>query len=284
MFSKRFGAFAALMLTILLAAPAAFAQAPEPWQLGLQAAASPVGHQVGAFHNLLLWIITGITLFVLALLVYVMVRFNANRNPNPDKTTHHTLIEVVWTVVPVLILVVIAIPSFRLLYFMEKAENPEMTVKVTGYQWYWGYEYPDQGGVSFTSNMIPDAELKPGQKRLLEVDNRMVVPVNTVVRLQTTAADVIHAFALPAFGVKKDAIPGRLNETWFKAEREGVYYGQCSEICGINHGYMPIAIEVVSKPVFEAWVKRAQAGNVLSPAMAAADPADGRTQTAQAGN
>jgi len=233
--------------------------APEPGGLGLQVSASPVKEQLGDFHTLLLVIITGITLFVTALLVYVMLRFNRRANPEPSKNTHNTLLEVAWTVIPVIILAVIAVPSFKVLYFMDKAPNAEMTVKVTGYQWYWGYEYPDHGGIAFDSRMIPDEEIKPGQLRLLEVDNRVVVPVGADIRVLVTAADVIHSWAMPSLGVKKDAVPGRLNETWFRAEREGVYYGQCSEICGTGHGYMPIAIEAVSKEKFESWVRQKQA-------------------------
>ena len=236
----------------------ALAAAPQPWEMGLQPAASPVKHALNDFHNLLLVIITGIALLVLALLVVVVVRFNAKRNPTPSTTSHNTLLEVAWTVVPVIILIVIAIPSFRVLYMMEVTPEAEMTIKVTGRQWYWDYEYPDHGGFAFSSYMIQDSELKPEQKRLLEVDNRVVVPVDTTVRVQVTAGDVIHAWALPAFGVKKDAVPGRLNETWFRAEKEGVYYGQCSEICGINHGFMPIAVEVVSREAFDAWVAKAK--------------------------
>jgi len=260
---------AALVLAVAASAGAAHAAVPEPWQLGLQEAVTPVKAQVVSFHDLLLIIITAITLFVLALLVFVAVRFRASANPTPSRTSHNTLIEVVWTVVPVIILVIIAIPSFRLLYFMEKAEDPQMTVKAIGHQWYWEYEYPDHEGVVFSSYMIPDEDIRPGMHRLLEVDNRVVVPVDTTVRLLTTAGDVLHAFAVPAFGVKKDAIPGRINETWFRAEREGVYYGQCSEICGTGHGFMPIAVEVVSREAYDAWIARATAGDVTSPGMLA---------------
>ena len=239
-------------------AQSALAAAPQPWEMGLQPAASPVKHALDDFHNLLLVIIIGITLLVLALLVVVAMRFNAKRNPTPSSTSHNTLLEVAWTVVPVILLIVIAVPSFRVLYMMEVTPEAEMTIKATGRQWYWDYEYPDHGGFAFSSYMIQDADLKPGQKRLLEVDNRVVVPVNTTVRMQLTAGDVIHAWALPAFGVKKDAVPGRLNETWFKVEKEGVYYGQCSEICGTNHGFMPIAVEAVSKEKFDEWVAKAK--------------------------
>lgn len=239
-------------------AGSALAAAPQPWEMGLQPAASPVKHALDSFHNLLLVVIIAITLLVFALLVVVAIRFNAKRNPTPSSTSHNTVLEVAWTVVPVIILIVIAVPSFRVLYQMEVTPEAEMTIKVTGRQWYWDYEYPDQGGIAYSSYMIQDADLKPGQKRLLEVDNRVVVPVGTVVRVQLTAGDVIHAWALPAFGVKKDAVPGRLNETWFKVEKEGVYYGQCSEICGTNHGFMPIAVEAMSKDRFAEWVAKAK--------------------------
>ena len=235
-----------------------FADQPQPWQLGFQDAVTPVKHLMDSFHNLLNVIIFGITLFVMALLATVAIRFNRKANPTPSKTTHNTLLEVVWTVVPVIILIVIAVPSFKLLYVAEQVPESEMTVKVTGRQWYWDYEYPDHGDIAFSSYMVADEELQPGQPRLLEVDNRVVVPVDTTVRLLVTAGDVIHSWAVPAFGVKKDAVPGRTNETWFKAEKEGVYYGQCSEICGVNHGYMPIAVEVVSKEAFAAWVEKAK--------------------------
>ncbi len=226
--------------------------------MGLQEAASPVKHLMDSFHSLLTIIITLIVIFVAALLAYCAVRFNAKRNPVPSKTAHHTLLEVAWTVLPVIILIVVAVPSFKLLYMAERVPQADMTIKVTGRQWYWDYEYPDQGNIAFSSYIIQEADLKPGQRRLLEVDNRVVVPVNATVRLLVTAGDVIHSWALPAFGVKKDGMPGRINETWFKAEREGVYYGQCSEICGTNHGYMPIAVEVVSKEKFDAWVAKAK--------------------------
>ncbi len=237
-----------------LSAPA-FAQMAVPWQLGMQEAATPVAQQIHDLHNLLLVIITAITLFVLGLLIYVVVRFNAKANPTPSRTTHNTTIEVLWTVVPVLILVGIAIPSFRLLYYQDRHPAPDMTLKVTGHQWYWSYEYPDHGNIAFDSLMIPEDQLKPGQPRLLEVDNRVVVPVDTNIRVLLTAADVLHAWAVPAFGIKTDTVPGRLNETWFRVERPGVYYGQCSELCGVNHGFMPIAVEAVSKAEFEKWVE-----------------------------
>lgn len=230
---------------------------PDPWQLGFPEAVTPVANQIQDFHDLLLVIIVLITLFVLGLLVFVMVRFRESANPNPSKTTHNTLVEIVWTVVPVLILVVIAIPSFKLLYFMDRAEDYEMTLKATGNQWYWEYEYPDYtvdgDPIDFAALLKPDEEIGPGEERLLETDNRVVVPVDTVVRVLITSNDVIHSWAMPAFGIKTDAVPGRLNETWFKAEKEGVYYGMCSELCGKDHGFMPITVEVVSKEAFETW-------------------------------
>ncbi len=252
---KSFCFFALLFVVAMQAV--AVAAVPQPWGINFQPSASPVQEEIHKFHNLLLWIIVPIVLFVTGLLLYVMLRFNAKRNPVASKTSHNTLIEIIWTAIPVLILVVIAVPSFRLLYFEGKVVDPEMTVKVTGHQWYWQYTYPDHGDIDFDSNMIADKDLKPEQwsNRLLEVDNQMVVPVDTNIRIISTAADVLHSWAVPSLGVKKDSVPGRLNETWFKASKEGVYYGQCSEICGVGHGFMPIAVNVVSKDAFTAWVK-----------------------------
>ena len=230
---------------------------PEPWQLGMQNGATPVMDDIIWFHNYLLWLIVAITLFVLALLVIVAVKFNARSNPVPSRTTHNTAIEVIWTVVPVLILVTIAVPSFRLLFYQLNTPKAEVTVKATGKQWFWSYSYPDSK-FEFDSLMVQDKDLKSGQPRLLAVDNDMVVPVNKVVRVLTTGADVIHSFAIPSFGIKIDAIPGRINETWFKAEREGIYYGQCSELCGKDHAFMPIAIRVVSDREYTAWIEQAK--------------------------
>lgn len=210
------------------------------------------------FNNLLLWIISGIVILVLALLVTVIVRFNARANPVPSRTTHNTLVELIWTVIPVIILVVIALPSFRLMFFQLNVPPADLTVKATGKQWFWTYSYPDNGNFEFDSLMLQDKERKPDQPRLLAVDNDMVVPVNKVIRVQTIGADVIHSFTVPSFGIKIDAIPGRLNETWFKATREGVYYGQCSELCGRDHAFMPIAVRVVSEQAFAAWVAQAK--------------------------
>jgi cytochrome c oxidase subunit 2 len=259
----------------------AFAETPEVvaapinWAMGMEHGFSPVKRMMESFHNdLLMWIITIITIFVLALLVFVMLRYNAKANPVPQQFAHNTLIEVVWTAIPVIILIVITIPSFKLLYYLDKAANPEMTLKVTGHQWYWSYEYPDQKIESFDSRPIWDGTkqapeavetaLKEAKAnwiydaeplRLLEVDNRVVLPVDTEIRIYVTAADVLHSFAQPALGLKEDANPGRLNETWVKIEKPGVYYGQCSELCGTGHGFMPIVIEAVSKERFAEWVK-----------------------------
>ncbi|HYH23682.1 MAG TPA: cytochrome c oxidase subunit II [Azospirillum sp.] len=231
---------------------------PHPWQVWHPEPATPVMEIMYDFHHLLLWIMVAVCILVMALLGIVIVRFNAKRNPVPSRTSHNTLIEVIWTVVPVIILVVIAVPSFRLLYYADRAVDAEMTVKVTGRQWYWDYEYPDHGGFTFSSIMIPEDALKPGQPRLLEVDNRVVLPVGTTIRLLVTGGDVIHSWAVPAFGSKDDAVPGRINETWIRIDAEGVYYGQCSEICGTSHAYMPIAVEAVSKERFAQWVEEAK--------------------------
>ena len=226
----------------------------EPWQLGLQDAVTPVMHDITQFHNFMLVLITVITVFVLALLLIVMVKFNAKANPTPSKTTHNTTIEVVWTVAPILILLVIAIPSFRLLYLQRDIPQADMTIKAIGNQWYWSYEYPDHDDLTFDSLMVEEEDLKPGQPRLLATDNDVVVPVNKTVRVIVTASDVIHNWAIPSFGIKMDGIPGRLNETWFRAEKTGVYYGQCSELCGIRHAFMPITVRVVSEEDFAAWL------------------------------
>ncbi len=255
--------FAVLGTAMALSGAAAAAEygQPAPWELGLQKSVTPVMDNITWFHNFLLYLVTAITLFVLALLIIVVVKFNAKSNPVPSKTTHHTLIEVAWTIIPVLILVGIAVPSFRLLFLQLDLPKADLTVKATGKQWYWSYSYPDSGKFEFDSLMSVDKG-----PRLLAVDNEMVVPVNKVVRVQTTAADVIHAFAMPSFGVKIDAIPGRLNETWFKATKEGMYYGQCSELCGKDHAFMPIAIRVVSDQEFAAWTEAAKKKYATAPA------------------
>jgi cytochrome c oxidase subunit II len=239
----------------LAASGTAFAELgqPAPWEMKLQEAASPVMENIVWFHNFLVVVITIITLFVLALLIAVVVKFNSRANPVPSKTTHNTLIEVAWTLIPVLILVSIAVPSFRLLFLQLDIPKADLTIKATGKQWYWSYAYPDNGKFEFDSLLAQDK-----QPRLLGVDNEMVVPVNKVIRVQTTGADVIHSFAVPAFGIKIDAIPGRLNETWFKATKTGMFYGQCSELCGKDHAFMPIAVRVVNEQEFAEWVESAK--------------------------
>ena len=245
---------------------------PSPWELGLQDAASPVMVDVIRFHDFLLWIITAIALFVLALLVIIMVRFNARANPTPSRTTHNTVIELIWTIVPVIILVAIAVPSFRLLFLQLDAPKADLTVKATGKQWYWSYNYPDNGNFEFDSLIVEDKDLKPGQPRLLTVDHEMVVPVNKVVHVLVTGADVIHSFAVPSFGIKIDAVPGRLNDTWFKATAEGTFHGQCSELCGKDHAFMPITVRVVNDAEFADWIaaEKKNAGLDSPPATLAA--------------
>jgi cytochrome c oxidase subunit 2 len=258
---KRLTAMAVTISALLAGAGVAWAGLgqPSPWQLNFQQSVTPVMDSITSFHNFLLIITTLITLFVLALLLIIIVRFNAKANPTPSRTTHNTLLEVVWTLAPVAILVIIAIPSFKLLFYQLNLPPADLTVKATGKQWYWSYSYPDNGKFEFDSLMVRDEkQLRADQPRLLGVDNEMVVPVNKTVRVQTTGVDVIHAFAVPSFGVKIDAIPGRLNETWFKATREGVYYGQCSELCGKDHAFMPIAVRVVSEQAFATWVEEAK--------------------------
>lgn len=235
----------------------AIAGQPEDWQVNFQDAVTPVMEDIISFDNYLLWIITAVSVFVLVLLILVILKFNARANPVPSKTTHHVGIEVAWTIIPVLILVAIAIPSFRLLYLQREIPEADMTIKAIGYQWYWGYEYSDLDDVSFESIMLTKDEVKekglPSSVYLLETDTEVVVPVNKTIRLQVTAEDVIHSWTIPSFGVKIDAVPGRLNEAWFKATKTGVYYGQCSELCGINHAFMPIRVRVVTQDEFDSW-------------------------------
>ena len=253
--------FLATWVTLVLSCTSSlpvFAGQPEPWQMGFQAAATPVMEQIHSFHEMLLYILVSITIFVLALLIYVSVRFNEKANPIPSKTTHNTLLEVAWTVVPIVILVVISVTSLKLLYFMDKTHNPEMTLKVIGHQWYWQYEYPDDGGFTFDSFMVADNELEEGQPRLLTVDEEVVLPINTDIRILVASEDVMHNWAVPSFGIKIDLLPGRINETWVRINREGVYRGQCSELCGAQHGFMPITVRAVSKDEYKLWVKKAQ--------------------------
>jgi cytochrome c oxidase subunit 2 len=242
------------------AAHAAGIGQPEDWQISMQQAVTPLAREMQSFHTELMWIITAIVLFVLALIVVVVVRFNEKANPTPSKTSHNTAIEIAWTVVPVLVLLLIAIPSFRLLRNQLVIPKADITIKTTGHSWYWSYEYPaDQGGgFQFDANIVEQADLKPGQPRLLTTDNEVVVPVNKVVRLQTTSADVIHSWGVPSLGFTMDAVPGRLNEIWFKIEREGVYYGQCRELCGQRHAYMPIMVRAVSDAEYATWLTQAK--------------------------
>jgi len=242
-------------------APALADDVPLPTQLGLSDPATPQMERIISFHDdILMWIITAIVIFVTALLIFVIMRYNAKSNPSPSKTTHNVPLEIIWTLVPILILAGIAFPSFKMLYYLDRVDEPEMTLKVTGYQWYWGYEYPDHDGINFLSYMIPEDEVdvEAGQRRLLSTDNVVYLPTDTNIKILITAADVLHAFAIPAFGIKKDAVPGRMNETWVRIDKPGTYYGQCSEICGVNHAYMPIEIKAVPKEEFDQWVIQAK--------------------------
>lgn len=248
----------ALSIVLSAVAGGAAANEPIPWQIGFQPPASPTAEQIYDFNNLLLVIIIGTVVFVMSLLAFVIWRFSETRNPTPTKTTHNTVLEVIWTVVPVVLLIIIAVPSFKLLYFADRVEEAEMTVKAIGRQWYWSYEYPDHGNFTFDAIMVPDDELEPGQKRLLDTDNPVVLPVDTDIRLLITASDVLHAIAMPSMGLKLDAVPGRINETWVRINREGTYYGQCSELCGTGHAYMPIKFVAVSKAEFARWVEQAK--------------------------
>jgi cytochrome c oxidase subunit 2 len=259
MFKKMLGTVAAGATALSLMAGTALGAQPLPWQIDLQPAASPVMERIESFHTLLVWLIVAISLFVLLLLVIVAVRFRSGANPVPSKTHHNTLLEVAWTLIPVLILVAIAIPSFKLLYFEETLPKADVTVKVIGKQWYWTYQYPADGNFQFDSLGLSEADAKKaGKPRLLGVDNAVYVPVNKNIVIQTTGADVIHSWAVPAFGVKMDAVPGRINHTWFRAERTGIYFGQCSELCGKSHAYMPIEVHVVTQAEYDAWLAQAK--------------------------
>jgi cytochrome c oxidase subunit 2 len=280
---------AALAALPILAAPAAFAQsaqepmigAPVPWGMGLQASGGPIKDAISDFNSLVLWIIVGITIFVGVLLAWVLWRYNAKRNPVASQTSHHTGLEIAWTVIPVLILIVIAIPSFRLIYYQDRARDAEFTVTVTGHQWYWNYRMPDHGNFAFDSRPVFDEDLRPGQFRNLEVDEPLVIPVGATIRVLTQGVDVIHSFFVPSLGVQKYTIPGRTLETWMRADRPGTFYGQCNQICGVNHWFMPIVIRAVPREEFEAWAASARTrfahtipgnegpGNEGAPALAA---------------
>ena len=251
--------FKKFVFSLLFILPSSvIANEPVDWQLGFQKSASKSMSDIVWFHDyMLLPIITAITVFVLFLLAYACIRFRASKNPVASTTSHNTTIEVIWTLVPCLILIVMAVPSFKVLYSQDEIPKADVTIKAIGYQWYWGYEYPDEN-IVFDSYMIEDKDLKEGQPRLLAVDNEVVVPVNKVVKVMITANDVLHAWALPSFGVKRDAVPGRINETWFKADRTGTFYGQCSELCGIKHAFMPITVNVVSEEDYNNWLEDAK--------------------------
>jgi cytochrome c oxidase subunit 2 len=260
----RLNKFFALMTLFLTGAAAfalpALADQPVNWQLGFQEPATPVAERINDFHTMLLYIITAITVFVMALMLVVFIRFNKRANPTPSTTTHHVPLEIAWTVIPVLILIVIVIPSMKLLYYADRTAEPEMTLKVTGYQWYWGYEYPDHDNLTFMSYPIADEDINTdeNQVRLLSTDNPVVVPINTNIQVLVTAADVLHSWAVPAFGVKTDSVPGRTNETWMRITKPGVYYGQCSELCGQGHAFMPIEVHAVTKEEFQQWLLTAK--------------------------
>lgn len=256
--SKKQFLLLAIMCVLGLSASTGYAQMAEPWQMGFQEAFSPSAEKLHEFHSLLLVIITGITLFVLFLLVWVVLKFNRKANPVPSNTTHNTKLEIIWTVVPVLILVLITIPSLRVLYFLDHVEDADMTVKVVGHQWYWSYEYPDHDDLTFDSYIVDEEDLEEGQPRLLTVDNALVVPVGKNIRLLMASEDVIHSWAVPSLGIKLDTVPGRLNETWVRVNKPGMYYGQCSELCGVNHGFMPIAVKAVTEEEFTAWLVEAK--------------------------
>jgi len=253
----------------VISAGAAMAAQPQPWQTGMQPAGTGIMHEIRWFEQYTLWFLVPIVLLVLGLLLYVIVRFNKRANPTPSRTSHNTMIEIIWTIGPVLILLMFAVPSFQLLTAQYTPPgDPEMTIKATGYQWYWGYEYQGEEGdedISFDALLLRDEdradygkEDKAAYPRLLAVDNEIVVPVDTTVRLLVTAGDVIHSWAMPAFGVKIDAVPGRLNETWFRVDEEGLYYGQCSELCGKDHAFMPIAVRAVSRDQYDTWIAAAR--------------------------
>ena len=254
----KLGALVAGLGGALGAAGAAVAQQPADWEVDFQTALSPSMERIVDFNLMVTIIIVIITAFVFGLMAWIVIRYNKKRNPTPSTTSHNTMLEVAWTVVPVIILLIIAVPSFRLLYFTDRVEDADMTLKAIGHQWYWSYEYPDHGDFTFDALMLEDDELEEGQPRLLATDEAVVLPVGAKIRLLTTADDVIHSWAIPALGVKMDSVPGRVNETWFQINREGTYYGQCSELCGTLHGFMPIMIEAVSQEDFDAWVVEAQ--------------------------
>jgi len=255
---------ACIALCVAFGAAPSLAGTPQPWQMTFQPAASPIMEQIVSFHNTVLIILTAIALFVIGLIAFVAIRFRASRNPVASKTSHNTLLEILWTGIPVIILAFLAYPSIKLIYDMEEAPEADLTVKVIGHQWYWSYEYPEES-IKFDSYMIEDKDLKPDDIRLLSVDNQVVVPVGAVVRVQVTSADVLHSWAVPSLGIKKDCVTGRLNQTWFKVNREGIYHGQCSELCGMKHGFMPIVVRAVSPETYKAWREDAKVKFAAAP-------------------
>lgn len=274
-FLSRLGILAAAFFSTLGTALAA----PQSYMVDFQEPVTPVMERIKSFHDVLLIICVVITVFVLVLLLWVMFRYSEKRNPTPSRTTHNVVLELAWTVIPVLILIGIAFPSFRLLYFADRAEDADITIKAIGRQWYWSYEYPDHGNFTFDAFMVPDEDLQPGQPRLLTTDNALVLPVDTNIRILVTASDVIHNFAMPQFGLKTDAVPGRINETWayVPAEFAGqTFYGQCSELCGTGHAYMPIMVKMVTKEEFAEWTEQAQEefARLDPPAAPATSPAE----------
>ena len=284
-----FAGLAAFAMGLVLATPTlaeGMVGAPAPWGIGLQPSGGVIKERIASLNSLVFFIIVAITIFVLALLAYCVWRFSADRNPTPSTTSHHTGLEIAWTVIPVLILVVIAIPSFRLLYFQDRAIDADMTVTVQGRQWYWNYTYSDHGNFTFDSYPVQEADLKPGQLFKLDVDNELVIPVGANVRVLTTGHDVIHSFFVPALGVQKYTIPGRTLETWMRADRPGIFYGQCNQICGTNHWFMPIAVRALPRAEFDAWVadaqKRFAQADGSAPVIAAAPASQEQLQIAEA--
>jgi cytochrome c oxidase subunit 2 len=259
MISMLYASLSALVLFITASSASATGKA-EPWQFGFQEAASPIAARLSEFHDLLLVVIFSISIFVAALMVYVCLRYRRSVNPNPSKNSHNMRLEFIWIAVPFIIVCMLVVPSFKVLYYVDGEVEADMTLKVVGNQWYWGYQYPDNGDIAFDSYMLKEDELKEGDLRLLSVDNPVVLPINTTVRIQLTAADVIHAWAVPSLGIKRDAVPGRLNETWVLIDKPGTYYGQCSELCGYGHGFMPIEIKAVTKEEFAKWVESQKNG------------------------
>jgi cytochrome c oxidase subunit 2 len=250
--------FSPVMLAVSAGSSRVMAQSPHPWQLGLQASHSPVEANIHSLHALVTWLMFAVVVFVAGLLCYVIYKFSAKRHPVPSRTSHNTLLEVAWTVLPVLILVVIAIPSFRLVYFEDRTRDADLTIKVTGHQWYWEYAYPDSNNIHFESYMLQPENLQPGQLRNLSVDNPLVVPAGKNIRILTTGADVIHSFFIPSLGVQRYAIPGRTIETWMKIDQPGDYYGECNQICGTNHSVMPISVHAVTDAEYKAWLEQAK--------------------------